>query len=127
MSRAPRTPPTYSGLPGCPRLRPNPSRRWSARPGVSPRRLQPAPAPVHGRGDRDADEAARVGAVQSGDKTIVEEVRRRDHVAEEVCVVDEQETRGRAREPRGERKLRARAPLEDEKAEEDDRGPRGRP
>src|SRR5216683_1019185 len=127
MSRARRTPQTSSGPPGCPRLRPNPSRRWSARPGVSPRRLEPAPAPVHGRGDRDADETARVGAVQSGDETVVEEVRRRDHVAEEVCVVDEEETGGGAREPRGERKLRTRPPLEDEKAEEDDRGPRRRP
>src|SRR5229473_2952719 len=87
----------------------------------------PAPAPVHGRGDRDADETARVGAVQSGDETVVEEVRRRDHVAEEVCVVDEEETGGGAREPRGERKLRTRPPLEDEKAEEEDRGPRRRP
>src|SRR5260221_3700661 len=120
-------PQASSGPPGCPRLRPNPSRRWSARPGVSPCRLQPAPAPVDGGGDGDADETARVGAVQSGDETVVEEMRRRDHVAKEVCVVDENETRGGAREPRYERKPRARPPLEDAKAEEDDRGPRRRP
>src|SRR5260370_34341672 len=120
MSRARRTPQTSSGLPGCPRLRPNPSRRWSARPGVSPAGLQPAPTPVHGRGDGDADEAAGVGAVQSGDETVVEEGRRRHHVAEEVCGVDEEDTRGRAREPRGERKPPARAPLEAAKAEADD-------
>src|SRR5229473_3831706 len=120
MSRARRRPQTSSGPPGCPRLRPNPSRRWSERPGVSPRRHEPAPAPVHGRGDGDADETARVGAVQSADKTVVEEVRRRDQVAEEVVVVDEEEAGGGAGEPCGQRKLRASPPLEDEKAEEDD-------
>src|SRR6266436_1391485 len=127
MSRAPRTPQTSSGLPGCPRLRPNPSRRWSARPGVSARRLEPAPAPVHGSGDRDADKTTYVGAMQSADETVVEEVWRRDQVAEQVVVVDEEQARGGTREPRDERQSRARPAFEDEEAEKNDGGPRWRP
>src|SRR5713226_1755768 len=109
--------------PRTPRLR----REFAGAPckGARPasRLLQAPPAPVDRGSDRDAHETARVGSVEAADETVVEEVRRGDQVAEQIVVVDEEQAGGGAGQPRDDRKPRTRSALEDEKAQEHDRGP----
>src|SRR6266851_8982002 len=97
----------------------------SARPASC--RPHAARAQVDRGGDCDTHQPAGVGSMEARDQTVVEEVGRGDQVAEEVVVVDEQQAGRGAGEPRDYGEPRSRFALEDEEAQEHDRGPGRRP